>query len=87
MSTTSKDDNQRLMTEEEIYALLDAANEADDRGDEEEALRITKLIPLKPILAWTLATQAGYGPERLKRSGLNLSEAEAKYGPNWLDKL
>lgn len=50
----------------------------------EEAKKIEMQIPLAPHLA--MALKEVCGADHVKKSGFNLSEAEVKYGKNWLDK-
>lgn len=87
MAMTSRTETIHLMTEAEIDALENEALKAYHQGDFERGNEIARKIPLKPELAMCLATQAGYGPEALKKSGLNLTEADAKYGSGWLERL
>ncbi len=69
-------------TREEELAILQAAQEARERGDLEEASRLSKKLPLLPCLAMSLKEQVG--AEELLKQGYDLSEAEKAYGKNWL---
>lgn len=62
--------------------ILTRSLEASARGDEDEALRISQEKPLTPWIA--KATREIFGAEYLK--GWDLSEAEAEYGKDWLNK-
>jgi hypothetical protein len=53
-------------------------------GDEEGYERTMKLIPMPPYLAkWA---KNHMGPNFLIEYGWNLSEAEAEFGEDWLNK-
>lgn len=73
----------RLNKEESIRLaqLIDAARA---RGDEEEATRLIRSIPIAPRTAALLKQM--WGAEELIASGYNLSAAEAAYGKDWLNK-
>ena len=51
-------------------------------GKEEEGSRLLRTAPLPPYLAKIYKEFIGI--EQLKKSGWNLSEAEAEFGPDWL---
>lgn len=72
------------LTKAEIFENIKKALEADERGDHEEAFRIRLKIPLAPHLA--MAYKDTLGKEALIESGFDLSEAEAEYGSEWLDR-
>jgi hypothetical protein len=58
--------------------------ELEDQGKIEESIRLRHSVPLQPYLAkWF---KENLGAEELKKSGWNLSEAEAAYGRDWLNK-
>jgi hypothetical protein len=52
-------------------------------GKIEEAHALNLSIPLPPWLAKVLVEVTS--AEFVRNSGYNLSEAEAEFGPNWLD--
>lgn len=70
-------------THEETMAILRQLIAADDRGDEEEYDRLTHLFPMPAYLAKAILDI--HGKEHLLNMGYDLSEAEARYGKNWLD--
>lgn len=82
---TNADNWDSTISREETYALLDAADIEFEKGNEDEGHGILMNIPLPPGIAMCYATQAGLGPELLKASGLNLKDAERKYGHDWLE--
>jgi len=55
-----------------------------EAGDIEGANRLIKTAPLPPYLAKVYKEKIG--AKQLIESGWNLSEAEAEFGPGWLDK-
>ena len=61
----------------ESYALEDA-------GNIEEADRLVKTVPLPYYLAKVIKDKLGL--DYLKSMGWNLSEAEARFGAEWLNK-
>lgn len=70
----------KLTLEEEakiIRASLDAS-------DEEEELRLLRMLPLAPHLA--MAGKEVFGAEYMKTAGYDLSEANEEFGDGWLDK-
>lgn len=71
-----------LLNEHEKKELLDAIHEAELAGDRENALKLMLKLPLAPHLAQ--AAKKLWGKEFLLESGLDLSEAEAEYGKDWL---
>jgi hypothetical protein len=53
-------------------------------GKQEEAMKLSKSIPLLP---WMAEWYKKYiGVEYLRNSGWNLSAAEAEFGTDWLDR-
>ena len=60
------------------------ANEADDRGDHEEAERIWLTIPADPY--YVLAQKKLFGKEAVLEMGWDLTEANLKFGEGWLDE-
>jgi hypothetical protein len=58
--------------------------ELEKEGKFEEADQLEHTIPLPAYLAkWS---KKRFGAEILLKTGWNLSEAEAEYGPDWLSK-
>jgi hypothetical protein len=54
------------------------------QGKKEEARALLHTMPLPPYLAkWA---KKRFGAEALIKTGWNLSEAEAEYGPDWFNK-
>jgi hypothetical protein len=80
--TAVKDRN--MLTREQRLEILDAYHTASQRGDTKEAARISRLLPLPPYLAKALKDM--YGKEYLLGLGYELAEAEAEYGPDWIDQ-
>jgi hypothetical protein len=70
------------MTEEEIYDIIDKADAALAKGDEESYYEILKQMPLDPGQADILKDYEGI--ESLIAYGFNLSEAVETYGEEWL---
>ena len=72
----------QTMTLHEKLAVGMKAIELKKQGKMEEALELEKTIPLPPYMAkWA---KKRFGAEALLKTGWNLSEAEAEYGPDWL---
>lgn len=85
---TEQDDNwDSTMSPEETDALMDAAQVEFKKGNEAAGYALLAKIPLAPSLAMAYATQAGLGPKALKKSGLNLADADKKFGHDWLERL
>jgi hypothetical protein len=76
--------NGKLMTFKEKLAVDARYIELDNAGRHEEAMEVAKTRPLSPALA--MVWKKRLGKEALLRSGWNLAEAEARFGPGWLDK-
>jgi len=58
--------------------------ELEKEGKFEEADKLEHTIPIPAYLAkWA---KKRFGTETLLKTGWNLSEAEAEYGPDWLSK-
>lgn len=85
--TAKLDTWESTMSREETQALMDAADIEFAKGNDDAAYAILERIPLAPELAMCLATQAGIGSDALKKSGLNLKDAEAEYGTDWLERV
>ena len=71
------------MTLDEKLTITCKAAALSDAGDEEGANRLIKTAPLPPYIAKVIKEKIG--SDYLINSGWNLSEAEAKFGSNWLD--
>ena len=72
------------MTFDEKLDISNRACELLKAGDREGYSRLTKTIPLPPYLA--KIAKEKIGPEFFIRTGWNLSEAEAAFGPGWIDR-
>jgi len=67
--------DEKLSISNKAFALLDS-------GDREGAMRLMKTAPIPSYIAKVIKEKAG--AEFL--TGWNLSEAEAEFGPGWLNK-
>jgi len=74
----------QTMTLDEKLAISCKAAALRDAGDEEGASRLLRTAPMPPYLAKIYKEKVGV--KQLIESGWNLSEAEAEFGPGWLDK-
>jgi hypothetical protein len=72
------------MTIEEKLAISNKACLLLRAGDREGYSRLTRSIPMPPYLAKIYKEKVGV--KHLVNSGWNLSEAEAKFGKDWLSK-
>jgi hypothetical protein len=72
------------MTLDEKLAISCKAAELREAGDEEGAMRLMKTAPLPPYLAKVMKEKVGV--DYLINSGWNLSEAEAAFGSDWLNR-
>ena len=72
------------MTENERIDILMEVARLSKEGKEDESNELFKTVPLKPEMAQIF--KEVYGAEFLINGGYNLSEAEAKYGKDWLNK-
>ncbi|GHV49273.1 hypothetical protein AGMMS49579_00500 [Spirochaetia bacterium] len=72
------------MTLHEKLALAMKSIELEKAGKLEEAIMVQKMLPIEAPLAKTI--KENFGAEALKACGLNLSEAEAVYGKDWLTR-
>ena len=72
------------MTEDEKDSILMEVIRLRNEGKEAEASKLIKTYPLEPEFAKNV--KEVYGAEFLVQYGYNLSEAEAKYGKDWLNK-
>ena len=73
----------RDFTSEEYFELGDRLQAADERGDEEEFVRLAKMYPVSPTAARAFAKV--YGKDFVEYCGFDLTEANIKYGEGWLD--
>jgi hypothetical protein len=72
----------QIMSLHDKLAIGVKAIELEKQGKLEEARKLEHTIPLEPYLAkWA---KKRFGAETLIKTGWNLSEAEAEYGPGWL---
>jgi hypothetical protein len=72
------------MTLDEKLDTMMKVIDLEKAGDREGATRLQRSIPLPPYLA--KVAKEKIGADFLINGGWNLSEAEAKFGPNWLAK-
>ena len=78
------------ITDEEIAEakeqskILDAIQEARDRGDRAAELELNKkfLVPAESLMA----AKKMDGPEWIRERCYNTKKADEKYGPGWLDR-
>jgi hypothetical protein len=75
----------QTMTLDERISIGLKALALEKQGKKEEGERIFKQIPMSPYLAKLIKEDWKAG-DWLKESGWNLSEAEAAFGPGWLDR-
>jgi len=74
----------QTMTLDEKLALSDKVATLWQSGDKEGFSRLIRSMPMPPYLAKIYKEKVGV--KQLIESGWNLSEAEAEFGPGWLDK-
>ena len=74
----------QTMTLDEKLAISIKSAELREAGDEEGAMRLMMTAPMPPYLAKVYKEKIG--AKQLIESGWNLSEAEAEFGPGWLDQ-
>jgi len=74
-----------LMTEYEKAAIFRRSMALEKEGKLEEAEAVWRTIPLPAYLAKVVKDKWQAG-DWLKTSGWNLSEAEAAFGKDWLDR-
>jgi hypothetical protein len=72
------------MTLDEKLAISNKAIALKKAGDREGYDRLTMLLPMPPYLAKVAKEKIGV--DFLVNGGWNLSEAEAEFGPDWLNK-
>jgi len=73
----------QTMTLDEKLAISNKAIALIKAGEEEAGRRLLRTSPMPPYLAKIFKEKVGVQP--LLSAGYNLSEAEAEFGPNWLD--
>ena len=76
--------NGQMMTLDEKLAIGHKAIALKQAGDREGYDRLMMTIPMPPYLAKVYKEKVGV--KELIESGWNLSEAEAEFGPNWLNQ-
>jgi hypothetical protein len=74
----------QTMTLDEKLAISCKAAELWKAGDKEGFSRLIRTAPMPPYLAKIYKEKVGV--KQLIESGWNLSEAEAEFGPGWLNK-
>ena len=75
----------RDFTFDEVWDLYERFCEADERGDEAEAARLTAQMPISPRIAAGFKRIFGAeGVELLK--DFDLTEANLAYGEGWVDE-
>jgi len=74
----------QTMTLDEILAIACEAAKLREAGDQEGYHRLMKTTPLPHYIAKIVKEKVGV--DYLINSGWNLSEAEAKFGSDWLSK-
>ena len=72
------------LTHEQRLDILEQVLAAEETGNEAEADRLIRLIPLAAHLA--KAFKESFGKDYVLKSGYDLSEAEATYGHGWLER-
>jgi hypothetical protein len=75
---------QKLMTLDEKLAIGVKAHEALFAGDKEGCLRIAAQAPMPAHLVKILKDKMG--ADYIRQFDWNFAEAEAEFGPGWLDK-
>jgi hypothetical protein len=70
------------MTLDEKLAIGCKVAELRKAGDKEGAIRLMKTAPIPPYIAKVIKEKAG----AKYLEGWNLSEAEAKFGPGWINR-
>lgn len=72
------------MTDHEELMIMIKTNDLREEGKFDEARALAKTIPITPSIA--MIWKKYVGVESLKESGWNMSEAEARFGKDWLDR-
>jgi len=73
----------QIMTLDEKLDISNKALTLWEAGDNEGCRNLMKKLPIPPYLAKVLKDKMGV--EIIKIGGWDLSEAEAAFGPNWLN--
>ena len=74
----------QTMTLDEKLAISVKACKLYQAGDKEGFSRVIRTAPMPPYLAKIYKEKVGV--KQLLKSGWNLSEAEAEFGPDWLNR-
>ena len=74
----------QTMTLDEKLAIGCKAVELKKAGDREGYIRLMKTAPIPPYIAKVIKEKVG--ADFLVKEGWNLSEAEAEFGSDWLNK-
>ena len=72
------------MSDKEAFEIIQAAQSADAEGDIEKASRLRRSLPVPIHLAEFMKKE--FGPQYLIDGGWNLSEIEAQYGKDWINR-
>ncbi|MDR0908435.1 MAG: hypothetical protein LBM77_01590 [Spirochaetaceae bacterium] len=72
------------MSLHDVLAIQSKAIDLENEGKHEEAEKMLHSAPLSPPLA--LLYRDYIGVDELLKSGWNLADAEANFGPNWLSE-
>jgi len=72
-----------IMTQEEEVAIGLKALELKKQGKLDECMAMMKQIPIEPYIAKIIKDY--FGADSLKKSGWDLTKANAEYGPGWLN--
>ncbi len=74
----------RNFTKEEYLSLSEELFEAIQKGDNETGKRLNAILPVNPEVAKIFKDV--YGKEYLLALGVDLTEANLRYGEGWLDE-
>ncbi len=74
------------MSTEELLYINKMANECIERGDEDAGFEWLGKVPLPPPMALYALKDRYRGKEYLLEEGVNLADAEAFYGKDWMEK-
>lgn len=70
------------LSREEKFKIIQEIRRLDAEGKHDEAYELRKKLPMPPHLA--MALKDTIGVKELKKANLDLTEANEKYGKNWL---
>ncbi|MDR0308022.1 MAG: hypothetical protein LBI42_14445 [Chitinispirillales bacterium] len=73
-----------MMSLDEKLDISNRALDLLDAGDEDGYSRLMRTIPMPPYLAKVMKEKMGV--DYLTKGGWNLSEAEAQFGVDWLNR-